>query len=224
MRMLQIAALSGLMTGLCEAAEAAVAGGAPPSTGSKKPESETVKLSDGRTVEFVGKRRLLKESLFPEGQLPQVRLDFRNGETRLFQIPQELLYRFAAHGAEQKLGDETAGEEDIDDMVMAVDAIIERLSKRNADGGFAGEWSTVRQGGMSGTSVLMKALMEFSSKSKEEVMAFLKDKTPADKIALRNSAKLKPIVERLESEKLAKASKVDTDALLAGLGGAPAAA
>lgn len=195
-------------------------------TKASKPTTSVEKVKIGeREVEFVGKRKLLKESLFPENELPTIRLDFRNGESRLFPIPPELLHRFAAHGAEQKLGDETAGVEDIDDMVLCVDELIERLSKRAEDGTFLGEWATRREAsGMAGTSVLMKALMELSNKSIDEVKAFLKNKTQADKLALRNSAKVKPIIERLEAEKLSKASKVDTDALLGELGEAEVAA
>lgn len=190
---------------------------------SKKPEVEKVKIGE-REVEFAGKRKMLKESFFPEdGSPPVIRLDFRNGESREFKIPSELLYRFAAHGAEQKLGDETAGETDVDDMVLSVDELIERLSKRDEDGTFKGEWTVRREaGGMAGTSVLMKALAELSGKPLEEVKSFLKTKSPAEKMALRNSAKVKPIIDRLESEKLAKAQKVDTDSLLSELGGAEA--
>jgi len=40
------------------------------------------------------------------------------------------------------------------------------------------------------------------------------------KSALRNNPRVKPIIERIEAEKAAKqTSKVDTDALLAGLEG-----
>lgn len=220
-----LSALMGLSMVMCEAvAGDAAAGGQTTTPKRPKPESETVEMSDGRKVEFVGKRRLLKESILDQA-VPQVRLDFRNGETRLFLLPQELIAQFAAHGAEQKLGDETAGEDDLDDMILAVDQLIERLSKRNSETGvFEGEWSTKREGGMSGTSVLMKALMELSKKSKDEVMAFLKDKSPAEKAALRSSKQLKPIVDRLETEKLSKIAKVDTDALLSSLGEAPSAA
>lgn len=196
--------------GAFEAAEASVGGEAPAPAKKSAPSVEKVTMSDSRVIEFVGKRKLLKESLIEEGQPPKVRLDFRNGETRIFEVPASLLARFAAHGAEQKLGDETAGEEDVDDMVLAVDALIERLNK--------GEWSIKREGGgMSGTSVLIKALMELSGKDLEHVKKFLSDKTQADKMALRNSPQLKPIVDRLEAEKVAKAAKVDTNALLAAL-------
>lgn len=216
--MLKLVATLGLLSGtLCEAAmneQIPPNGQGGAGAGAKASSVEKVKIGD-REVDFVGKRKMLKESLFPEGQLPIVRLDFRNGESRSFQIPEELLYRFAAHGAEQKLGDETAGETDVDDMVLAVDDLISRLSKRGEDGSFQGEWNTKREGGgMSGTSVLIKALVEKTQKTTEQITAWLKDKTPAQKAALRAEATIKPIIERLEAEKLAKAEKVDTNALL----------
>jgi len=172
-----------------------------------KSEVETVTLTDGRAVDFVGKRKMLKETLI-EGDRIGVRLDFRNGQTRTFWLPQELIARFAGHGAEQKYGDETAGVEDIDDMVLAVDDLDSRIQKC--------EWSIKREGGgMAGTSVLLRALMEFSGRSQEQVKEFLTGKSQAEKLALRNSPKVKPIVERLEAEKAAKGAKIDTDALLA---------
>lgn len=163
---------------------------------------ETVGMSDGRLVDFAGKRKMLKSSA---GN--QVRLDFRNGETRLFTIPAALAERFACHGAEQKLGDEAAGLEDVEDIVLAIDELIDRL--------YGGEWGIKREAnGMAGTSVLAKALCELTGKTREQIKDFLSKKTQGEKVALRNSAKVKPIVDRLESEKVSKASKVDTDALL----------
>jgi hypothetical protein len=176
-----------------------------------KAEVEVVQMKDGRSVDFVGKRKLLKESIFAENGEVSVRLDFRNGETRTYTIPESLTAKFAAHGAEQKLGDETAGIDDTDDMVLAVDELIGRLTGPEG-------WSTRREGsGMAGTSVLLRALVEFSGKTTEQVKEFLTGKSQAEKLALRNSAKLKPIVDRLEAEKAAKGAKVDTDALLGGL-------
>src|SRR5688572_28625309 len=200
--------------------EAALSPEVPGASSAKpKPANEKVRMEDGREVEFAGKRKLLKDVEFPEGQTPVIVLDFPNGSSRRFQIPSELMLQSAGHGMSQKLGDETAGEEDVGDMVLAVDELWERLSKRNEDGSFAGEWNTKREGGgMTGTSVLMKALMELTGKTIDQVKAFLKDKTQADKLALRNSPKVKPIIDKLEAEKAAKASKVDTDALLGQLG------
>lgn len=197
------------MVNLCafEAAADSVGGeAAEPQKAKAAPEKVT--MSDSRVVEFVGKRKLLKESfLKDDGSVDFIRLDFRNGETRRFVIPEALLGRFAAHGAEQKLGDEVAGTEDVDDMVLEIDDLISRLEK--------GEWNVKREGGgMAGTSVLIKALMQHANRTLEQVQTFLKGKTPAEKMALRNSPKIKPIVEQLEAEKLAKSAKVDTDALL----------
>ena len=173
---------------------------------------ETVTMQDGRIVEFAGKRKLLKESLqSPEGKV-QVRLDFRNGETRLFTLPDNLLAKFAAHGAEQKLGDEIAGLADVDDCVIAIDELIDRL--------YNGEWSVKREAnGMAGTSILVRALVEHTGKTVEQIKTFLSGKTQAEKVALRNNPKVKPIVERIEAEKASKGSKVDTDALLGELEG-----
>lgn len=171
---------------------------------------ETVTMQDGRIVEFAGKRRMLKSSAEVEGKV-QVTLDFRNGESRVFTIPDNLLLKFAAHGAEQKLGDVTAGLESVDDAVLAVDDLIDRL--------YNGEWAQKRESsGMAGTSVLLRALVESSGKSVEQIKVFLKDKTQAEKVALRNNPKIKPIVDRIEAEKSQKSS-IDTEALLGELEG-----
>lgn len=173
----------------------------------------TVTLQDGRIVEFVGKRKLLKDSILNADGTVSVRLDFVNGETRLFTIPADLMAKFAAHGAEQKLGDEIASLEDPADCVMAVDSLIDRLYNL--------EWNAKKESnGMAGTSILARALVEHSGKTMEQIKAFLLNKNQAEKVALRNNASIKPIVDRLETEKAAKSKKstVDTDALLGELG------
>lgn len=204
---------------LMEAAPAGADGpGAQVLPSKAKSEVEKVKMSDGREVEFAGKRKLLKEVLIEgvtEGYTGPlaVRFDFRNGETRTFVIPSELKDQLAGHGASQKIGDETAGEEDVDDMVLAVDSLIERLTKL--------EWSAKREGGgFGGTSVLLRALVEHSGKPIETIKAFLAAKSQQEKMALRAHPSVKAIVDRLEAEKLAKATganKVDANALLAAI-------
>lgn len=173
---------------------------------------ETVTLTDGRIVDFAGKRKLLKESFIKDGQVA-IRLDFRNGETRTFTLPADMLNKFAAHGAEQKLGDEIAGLDDIEDAVMAIDDLTERLNK--------GEWNQKKEsGGMAGTSILARALVEHTGKSMEDIKKFLGTKTQAEKVALRANPKIKPIVDKLEAEKATKGKNaVDTDKLLGELGG-----
>lgn len=171
-----------------------------------QPSELVVAMQDGRLVTFAGKRKLLKSSAVgPNGEL-QTRLDFRNGETRLFTIPEQLTNNFALHGAEQKLGDSTAGLESVDDMVLAVDDLIEQL--------YNGEWSARRESsGMAGASVLLRAMVEFTGKPVDSIKAVLKEMTAAEKNALRASPKIKPIIERLEAEKAAKGG-VDAEVLL----------
>ena len=170
---------------------------------------ETVTMLNGDVVDFPGKRKLQKTATV-DGNAVSVRLDFRNGETRHFTIPEALMGQFAAHGAEQKLGDAIAGLEDMDDAVMAVDNLMDRLN--------AGEWGAQREAnGMAGTSVLARALVEQTGKTLEQIKAFLSGKTQAEKVALRNNPRIRPIVDRIEAEKASKGSAVDTDALLSEL-------
>lgn len=174
-----------------------------------KTEKVPVTMEDGRIVEFNKKQKLVKTS---DPEAGTVRLDFVNGAVRNFTIPDSLRARFAVHGAEQKLGDAIAGENDINDAVLAVDDLIGRLNN--------GEWTITRQAGsFAGTSILIQALVEVSGKTVAEIKDFLANKTQAEKLALRRSDKLRPTIEKLEAEK-AKNSKnaVDTDALLGDLG------
>lgn len=175
-------------------------------------EKTPVKLEDGRTAEFGKKQKLIKNSTISADGTISVELIFVNGAVRNFTLPSSLLAKFAAHGAEQKLGDAIAGESNIDDAVIAVDSLLAQLNQ--------GEWSVRRAAGeFTGASVLIKALVEASGKSVEDIKAYLSGKTQADKIALRRSEKLRPIIERLEAEKASNStSKVDTDALLGELG------
>ncbi len=171
-----------------------------------------VQMTDGRTVEFTTKQRLAKESTINEDGSISGRFDFRNGETRTFNMPSALVARFAAHGMEQKLGDSIAGETDVDDAILSFDDLLTRLNN--------GEWTATRaSGGFSGASVLLKALFEVRGADTEEartkIKSWLETKTQAEKLALRRMDAIAPVVQRIEAEK-AKTSKtnVDTSALL----------
>jgi hypothetical protein len=176
----------------------------------QEPQVESVKMTDGRIVDFPGKRKLDKTSYIEADGSVAVRLDFRNGETRLFNVPAMLLTKFAAHGAEQKLGDEIAGVEDVDDCTIAVDELIDRLNN--------GEWGVKREAsGISGTSVLLRAIVEVTGKAIDKVKEYLKAKTQAEKLALRESPRFRDAVKRLESEKESKRQKIDVAPLEAEL-------
>lgn len=167
----------------------------------------TVKMDDDRVVEFAGKRKMLKTSLFNTDGSIAVRLDFVNGETRTFTLPETLLGKFAAHGAEQKLGDEIAGLDDVEDCILAIDQLTDRL--------VLGEWGIKREaGGLAGTSVLARALAELSGKAPEAIKNFLAGKSHAEKVALRQNPSLVPIIAKLEAAKSKKKSSIDTDQLL----------
>lgn len=184
-----------------------------PAKAGTKTEKVSITMSDGRTVDFNKKQKLVKTSTIDEATgAVNVRLDFVNGETRSFDVPSTLMSKFAAHGAEQKLGDAIAGENDINDAVISVDDLLTRLNN--------GEWNIQRAAGsFSGTSILIQALVEASGKTIDEIKSYLSDKTQAQKLALRRSDKLRPIIERLEADKQKNSKNaVDTDALLDDLG------
>jgi hypothetical protein len=192
----------------------------PPATTAKKTrEIEVVKMSDGRAVEFAGKKRLNKESFTKEGK-HFLRMDWRNGETRLYELNPGLLTRYALHGAEQKYGDRTAGEENLEDAIVAVDDLHEQHTR--------GEWNITREGtgdGFAGSGVIIRALGEVTGKSQEEVKAFITAKLEAGKAggltrqklyaAFRASNGVGPVITRMEAEKGAKAAvAVDVERLL----------
>ena len=182
-----------------------------------------VTMTDGRVVEFAGKRKMLKEIIVNGAGKVAVRFDFRNGEVLTCNVPSQHFDYAAGHGYAQKLGDQVAGLKteagtpaDEDDMFLEIESLNDRLTKE-------ADWNQVREGGgFAGTSVLMRAMVEYTGKTVEDIKAFLSGKSQAEKIALRNSTRpnkagttLKSIVERLEAEKAAKGSaKVDTGALL----------
>lgn len=192
----------------------------------KEVERTVVDMNDGRKVEFTGKKKLVKEVIVDkEAGTCSVRFDFVNGVTRTFDVHgSALLLELAGHGASQKIGDEAAGENDVDDMVEAIDAVITRLT--------AGSWSGRKEGdGFSGASVVIRAIAEAANKSIDEVKKFLETKlaqaeAKGEKLtrqalysSFRNpSTKTGQIILRMEQEKANKANKVNADELLSELG------
>jgi hypothetical protein len=179
-----------------------------------KTEVKKVVMADGREVEFAGKRRLLKTAeISDDGFDVTIRLDFVNGETRSLTLAtnKPLFAKFAAHGMLQKLGDEVAGLDDVEDMVIAEEELIARLE--------AGEWGAERTKGegnaLAGLSVLAKALVQVSGKTAEQVRAYLKTKNNSEKLALRANPTIKPVIEELEAKKKQKPKEeIDTNSLL----------
>ena len=207
--------------------------------GKKKAEVTMVKMSDGREVGFAGKRKVLKETLIDESKIIKdgdtitlqdgavcIRIDLRNGQTKIYPLKIDLLPKYAGHGGEQKFGDELASPADKpmseEDMEIALDDLHQQVNVE-------GNWSAVREGGggFAGASVVVRALMEASNQPVEKVKAFLQGKLDAAKAkgeklsrkdlydSFRNpNSAVGKIVERMEKERLAATSKVDADAEL----------
>jgi hypothetical protein len=162
-------------------------------------------LIDGATYEFSERQKVQKKSVILEGGSVLTRFIFRNGEVREHvTAPDAPLYaRAAMHGLDQKFGDEFAGEQDVEDCVEAFEELSARLSE--------GEWRERKAEGISGTSMLLRALIEHTGKEKEVLKASLKLKTPAQKKALSVQKDIARIIARLKEERAA-GEKVDEKA------------
>lgn len=183
-----------------------------------------VKMNDGRDRKFPGEQKVSKDVLFEGGVAVGTRFDFRNGRTltlMLADLDQPTREYAACHGLLQKIGDEWSGVKEIDDMVLEGEKIIERLR--------GGDWAVEREAGdsMAGASVVIKALIEVTGKTAEEIKAFLDKKIEAAKAqgnkltrqalyaSFRNpTSKVGQVIRRLEEEKASKAAAVDADATL----------
>lgn len=185
-----------------------------------------VQMEDGRTVEFAGERQVDKTSLIDvEKGTAAVRFDFRNGKTFTIsagELNLETQLTALAHGLSQKVGDEWSGTKEIDDIVLTCEAIIKRLKTEG--------WSAPREPGdsLAGASIVIRALVEVTGKTPEQIKAFL-DKKIADAAAagqkltrqelyssFRNpTSKTGIVIKRLEEEKAAKSAKFNSDELLA---------
>lgn len=169
---------------------------------------ETVTMEDGKIVDFVGKRRMIKSHTIVDGKVT-CRFDFRNGKTVFFTIPEELMLRFAAHGAEQKIGDDTSGLTDVEDCLEAVNSIVDRIYETK-------QWNQARVASATflGVSNLAKAVCAVTGKPLVEVQAFLRTKTPKEKAALRINPRVMAELQKLQEG----TPQVDTEALLSSLG------
>lgn len=118
-----------------------------------------------------------------------------------------LFVKAAAHGLDQKYGDEFAGLDDTEDCIEAFDALAARIAK--------GEWSEKRvSDGMAGTSLLVRALVEVSggSKTVEQIKAVLADMDKETKQALSLQSEVAKVIARLKEERQAKKAKPAAEA------------
>lgn len=176
-----------------------------------------VTMNDGQVLEFSEKGKVKKQSYIAENGDLVTKFAFVNGEYREHRTPRSSLQLFdaALHGYDQKFGDSFAGEQDVEDCIAAFEDMSARLAND-------GDWNKAREsgGGFSGFSVLARALIEVTGKSKDEIKAALATLSAAEKAALRKTEPIASKILQIESAK-AKKSGVDGSAILAGfLGGA----
>lgn len=173
-------------------------------------ETTTVVAQDGSKYEFSARAKVKKDSTVqPDGSIV-TKFVFRNGEVRSAVLPRDsdLYAKAAAHGMDQKYGDEFAGLDDVEDCIEAFDSLAARIAR--------GEWSEKRQSdGLAGSSLLARALAEVSGADLAAVRAKLADTPKETKAALGRQAKVMEVIARLKAERAAKSGKAeDADAAL----------
>lgn len=177
-------------------------------------EKFAVQMSDGRTVGFGARQQCVKEVLRrADTQEPiAVRFNLRNGVVHscdVDQLDQKVIAELVAHGIKQKVGDEGAKEKvtSPSDFADQIAAMIQRLYDGTA---FTRTAGTRQDPDLD----LARALSEWKGdKTEAEALEFLKDKSKAQKQALRLVPEVKAILDRLEKE---RAQDVDGEELLAG--------
>ena len=172
-----------------------------------------VQMEDGRIVQFNSRAKMRTTITVEDGAITIV-ADFSNGQTLSFSmgLPGNLteletkLFQFAF---KEKTHNQIAGVTDVADCFIAVRELFDLFA--------AGKWTAERKAGEGqGTSALQKAIMEVYGKTADQAYQFLKDKTHAQKMALRAHEKLAPVIQRLEAAKAY--TKVNVDDLLDELG------
>ena len=143
-------------------------------------------------------------------------LVFSNGEyltVQMSDLTPEIATQCMMHGLKQKLVDaaaisrnpDTGRTASVDDKWEAVKEVYDRI--------LAGQWNKTRDG--SGTTkggLLFRALCQmYADKTPDAIKAFLDKKTPAEKAALRNTAKIAAIIATFKTD---DDTDADIDAML----------
>jgi hypothetical protein len=177
----------------------------------KEPEKLTVKMEDGRSLDFVGKRRVIAEHVFGlDGDLQATSFAFRSGAVRTFgTLASNLVGKAVALALRKRVSDVTMNADNDTEALEAVDELLARLA--------AGQWAERNGTGTGQGSVLARAMVEYSNGTRtlEQAKAYLKTLSQGQKYKLRESAGLKDIIARLEAEEAGEDDTEATEALLA---------
>jgi len=198
-----------------------------PATATRRaaPEVETVTMQDGRTVEFKGRTRVLKDVIFGTDdngvQRVGVQFDFRNGQTLVAWVPEQHLLYSAGHGYKQRLADDTAGSKDEDgnpisdeDRFLATEALHNYLQGST-------DWNRIGERGssdsVSGAGFVLKALVEVSGKTLEEVKKQIDARLAANEARWEAGGKVGPKPTRRQLYKIFRQPDSRTGKIIARL-------
>jgi hypothetical protein len=119
------------------------------------------------------------------------------------------------HGLKQKLVDaaaiardtETGRSATLNDKYAAVKEIYDRITSDTPS------WNKIRGDGMgTGNTLLVRAMMQFTGKTKAAIDAYLDTKSKEEKLALRKNPKIANIIAELQAA--GADDSIDTDAML----------
>lgn len=158
----------------------------------------------------------------PSGTPYGLKLAFANGQTLEItagQLSADIRAYGLIHGLKQKLVDAAAISRDpetgraatIETKYAAVKEVYDRL--------LSGEWNKRREGGAGASGgLLFRALCRmYSTKTPEDIKAFLESKSDADKAQLRKNPKVAAVIEEIRAESVKPGDAAGSDDLLAGL-------
>lgn len=176
-------------------------------------------LPVANTVHTTGRKPDIASDIFKD----TLTINFSNGkviEVDVSKLSPEIQKQAMLHGLKQKLVDaaaiarntDTGQSATITEKYEAVKEVADRVTGADAT------WNKVREAGASASgssSLLARALVEVSGKSRADIDAYLESKSKEEKAALKLSAKIAPVILRLQAA--GNKSDVDGDALLADL-------
>jgi len=173
-----------------------------------KVEKVLVRMDDGRDVGFGKAQKVIKVVMFqPDGKAPRgIQFDGANGDMVRCEFedlpdynwlhsadPEGVSLWAAVHGYLQKLGDEYASLDKVEDCLEAVQSLWARLCENRWD-------SETR--GFGGSALLLDAvLLAFPHMQRDEARKLLDGMKPNERLTLQLTAEVKPHFDRLQAER-----------------------
>jgi hypothetical protein len=176
--------------------------------------ASTVQMSDGRTVQFIGKQKTQRQSLFdPSGAWVYTRFDFRDGRSITYTAPppelktssgESMLQRLAALGAEHTIGIEALRKPTIDKAYAAVGKCVENLRHG------VWYWKVTKPSVVDG--FLSRAIADHTRKPIGGIEVWLAGRNNDEVKALKQ--KFRDAIRRLEDAAALQGQTIDADALM----------